>query len=127
MYMYSKENNLTLKSIFDELQIHLQKNSDSANWKDETKSFVQVYIGNFTDSTKVDLTKHIAYNDKEQWNSIVHFVKFYSAQMTLNDSKMTIEVKKRYNRFFIKDWLNKISGMDKNIGSLFIKSLTMPK
>ena len=126
MYEYCKKNNQTLRGIFDDLQIHLQNISDTATWKDETKSFVQRYIGNYTDSMEVDLTKYINYNDKEQWNSIVHFVKFYSAQMALNNYEMTIEVKKRYNRFFIKDWLNKIRNLDINIGSLFIKSLTMP-
>ena len=126
MYMYSKENNLTLKSIYDKLQIHIQKVSDPMNAKELTKNFVQEYIGKFNETVEVDLRKYLNFRkDKEQWNFIVEFVKFYSAQMDLNNDTI-IDAVKRYNRFFIKDWINKNNKMDHNIGSLFIKSLTMP-
>ena len=89
-------------------------------------SFVQGYIGYFNESKEVDLKKYIPIKNKEQWNGVVDFVQFYTGQMILSSASID-SAKKRYKRFFIKDWLNEIKRRDdKNIGSLFIKSLKMP-
>ena len=66
------ESNLTLKNIYEELNIHLQKTSNITKRKEMIISFVQGYIGYFNESEEVDLKKYIPIKNKE-WRS-----RFYS-------------------------------------------------
>ena len=122
LYQYTKETNMSVQNLHQELSVYLNKASKIKKWniKEAALSFLNEKSENFN-TTEIKISKY----DKEEWKFISAMIKFYTL-ITENNGIKDWAINHEYlGLLFLEDKIRKSNVTKKNLGSILIKTLNL--